>query len=151
MNKLKPTWQLFEELVCHILKANNFQINRNSCRGDEGFDFLGDFGGERWAIEVKFYRTARAQPSLIDAAATRITSNGVAAGVNKGMLVVSCFLTPELREALENKFSITFVDQADLRIWCSSHPELAESLDALLEVNLGKVRISRSFLPKLTR
>ena len=54
------------------------------------------------------------------------------------MLVVSCFLTPELREALENKFSITFVDQADLRIWCSSHPELAESLDALLEVNLDE-------------
>lgn len=145
MNKLKPTWQLFEELVCHILKANNFQINRNSCRGDEGFDFLGDFGGERWAIEVKFYRTARAQPSLIDAAATRITSNGVAAGVNKGMLVVSCFLTLELREALENKFSITFVDQADLRIWCSSHPELAESLDALLEVNLDEALTTHLF------
>ncbi|HCM9293539.1 TPA: hypothetical protein N5L69_004396, partial [Enterobacter hormaechei subsp. steigerwaltii] len=30
------------------------------------------------------------------------------------------------------------MDQADLRIWCSSHPELAESLDALLEVNLDE-------------
>jgi hypothetical protein len=38
-------------------EGNNFQINRNSCRGDEGFDFLGDFGGERWAIEVKFYHS----------------------------------------------------------------------------------------------
>ena len=139
MNKSKPTWQLFEELVCRIIKENNFQIRKNSCRGNEGFDLLAEFERERWAIEVKFYRTARAQPSLIDTAAARVAINGAAAGINKGMLVVSCFLTPELRKALENKFSITFVDQADLRIWCSSHPELADSLDALLEVNANEV------------
>ncbi|MDX7019502.1 hypothetical protein SJ059_34325, partial [Klebsiella aerogenes] len=48
-----------------------------------------------------------------------------------------CILFPELREALENKFSITFVDQTDLRIWCNLYPELAEELDILLETNLN--------------
>ncbi|SUC03779.1 Uncharacterised protein [Proteus mirabilis] len=28
MNELKPTWQLFEDLVCRILKANNFKIEK---------------------------------------------------------------------------------------------------------------------------
>lgn len=139
MNQLKPTWQLFEDLVCRILKVNSFQIEINSTRGDKGFDLLANLRNESWAIEVKYYRTARAQPSLIDAAATRVASNGVVAGVKKGMLVVSCFLSPELREALENKFSITFVDQADLRILCGSHPDLSETLDALLEANLSEM------------
>ncbi|ASL98430.1 restriction endonuclease [Serratia marcescens] len=138
MNKIKPTWQLFENLVCRILEVNFFRVNKNNLRGSEGFDLLADFENQSWAIEVKYYRTARAQPSLIDVAANRIANNGVAAGVEKGMLVVSCVLSPELREALENRFSITFLDQADLRALCGPHPELAEELDALLEVNLNE-------------
>ncbi|MDL5167600.1 restriction endonuclease [Proteus faecis] len=137
MNELKPTWQLFEDLVCRILKANNFKIEKNDLRGDKGFDLLANLNDENWAIEVKYYRTARAQASLIDAAATRVVNNGIEVGISKGMLIVSCILSPELREALENKFSITFVDQTDLRIWCNLCPELAEELDILLETNLN--------------
>lgn len=143
MNPPVSTWQLFEDLVRRILEANNFSVTKNNIRGDRGFDLLADFGNERWAIEIKYYRTARAQPSLIDAAAVRVASNGVAAQVKKGMLVVSCILPAELRESLEQKFSITLVDQVDLRIWCSSHPELAEELDALLEANPSAPQATR--------
>ncbi|XEG91351.1 restriction endonuclease [Edwardsiella tarda] len=143
MNPSVPTWRLFEDLVCRILEANNFRATKNNIRGDRGFDLLADFENERWAIEIKYYRTARAQPSLIDAAAVRVASNGVAAQVQKGMLVVSCILPTELREALEQKFSITFVDQVDLRIWCNSHPDLAEELDALLEASLSGPQATR--------
>ena len=108
MNQSAPAWQLFENLVHRILEVNNFRVTTNDIRGDKGFDLLADFGNERWAIEVKYYRTTRAQPSLIDAAAVRVASNGVAARVQKGMLVFSCILPADLREALENKFSITF-------------------------------------------
>lgn len=141
MNQFKPAWQLFEDLVSRILKANRFEIKRNNLRGNEGFDLFANLENESWAIEVKYYRTARAQPSLIDVAATRVASNGIAAGIQKGMLVVSCILSLELREVLEQKFSITFVDQEDLRIWCGSHPDLVEELDALLEVNLSETLI----------
>jgi len=135
MKTSASTWQQFEDLVRRILQANDFKVDIHSPRGDKGFDFHAQHSGESWAIEVKFYRTARAQPALIDAAATRVISNGVNANANKGMLVVSCFLTEELRRALEKKFSITFVDQVDLRNWCAAHPELTEELDALLEAN----------------
>lgn len=143
MNSSVPTWQLFEDLVRRILEANNFSVTNNSIRGDRGFDLLADLGGERWAIEIKYYRTARAQPSLIDAAAVRVASNGVAAQVQKGMLVVSCILPAVLRESVEKKFSITLVDQVDLRVWCNSHPELADELDALLEASPSDPQATR--------
>ena len=129
------TWQGFEDLVRRILQANDFEVQVHSPRGDKGFDFWAQLAGETWAIEVKYYRTARAQPALIEAAATRVVTNGTNADARKGMLVVSCILTGELRHALERKFSITFVDQVDLRSWCAAHPHLSEELDALLEAS----------------
>lgn len=135
MKTSESTWQQFEDLVRRILQANNFQVDIHSPRGDKGFDFYAELAGEVWAIEVKYYRTARAQPSLIESAAIRVVSNGRDAGARKGMLVVSCVLTGELRRALEEKFSITFVDQIDLRNWSAAHPELTEALDALIEAS----------------
>lgn len=135
MKTSESTWQQFEDLVRLILQANNFEVDIHSPRGDKGFDFFAQLAGEAWAIEVKYYRTVRAQPALIEAAATRVVSNGTNAGARKGMLVVSCFLTGELRRALEEKFSITFVDQVDLRNWCAAYPKLSEALDALLEAS----------------
>ncbi|MBI6899496.1 restriction endonuclease [Pseudomonas putida] len=135
MHQSLATWQLFEDLARSILEANNFDVTRNRLRGDQGFDLLANLGNESWAIEVKYYRTARAQPALIDAAAARLEINGITAQAGKGMLIVSCFLPGKLREALEQKYSITFVDQVDLRNWCASRPDLAEKLDSLLEAN----------------
>ena len=97
MESSVATWRSFEGLVCDILEANNFKVKTNSVRGDPGFDLLADLGGERWAIEVKYYRTMRAQPTLIDAAAARLAHNGLTAQAQKGMLIVSCFLPAELR------------------------------------------------------
>jgi hypothetical protein len=138
MNQSPPTWQLFEDLVRRILETNNFSVTRHSPRGDPGFDFLGQLGGDRWAIEVKYYRTVRAQPSLIEAAATRVVNNGALAQATKGMLVVSCSLSPAIREVLERRYSVAFVDRADLRNWASIVPRLAEELDALLEIAPGE-------------
>jgi Restriction endonuclease len=92
MQEPKSTWELFEDLVRRILEANNFQVKRNALRGDRGFDLLGTLENERWAIEVKYYRTVRAQPTLVAAAATRLVNNGITAQALKGMLVVSCIL-----------------------------------------------------------
>ncbi|HDS1827721.1 TPA: restriction endonuclease [Stenotrophomonas maltophilia] len=135
MKSSTSTWQQFEGLVCRILQANSFEVQMHTPRGDKGFDFLAHLNGETWAIEVKYYRTARAQPTLIELAAARAENNGIKANATRGMLVVSCFLTAELRLALEQKFSITFVDQVDLRNWCAAHSELMEELDALLEAS----------------
>jgi len=128
-----PTWQQFENLVCRILEANNFSVQRHSPRGDTGFDFIGILSNEQWAIEVKYYRTARARPSLIESAASRVINNGITARATKGMLVVSCLLPAELRLLLEQKFSITFVDRVDLKNWALVSPGFVEELDALID------------------
>jgi hypothetical protein len=131
------TYLLFEDLVRRILEVNRFSVSRPQ-REDCGFDFLGTIGNETWAIEVKYYRTVRAQPTLIESAATRLANQGVSARAMKGMLVVSCVLSPTLREAFEQKFGITFVDRVDLRDWVSATPRLGEELDALVESDPGE-------------
>lgn len=151
MKSSLSTWQLFEDLVRRILEANNFYVSFHSPRGERGFDLLGNMGRETWAIEVKYYRTARAQPSLIDAAAARLSSNGIYSGIQKGMLIVSCIIPPEFREALEDKYSITFVDQVDLRVWCASFPDLAEELDAILEINPSEPQSAHPLRDKPTQ
>lgn len=143
MHQPTPTWELFEDLVRRILVANNFQVTVHTHRGDRGFDLLGTLGNERWAIEVKYYRTVRAQPTLIEAAATRLVNNGITAQALKGMLVVSCVLSPELREVLAQKFSVTFVDRVDLRNWVAASAELAEELDALMEADPSDPQATR--------
>lgn len=129
----KRTWKQFEDLVRRILDAHNYKITVHSPRGEAGFDFEGLYGADKWAIEVKYYRTGRAQPTLIEAAASRVVNNGIGAHARKGMLVVSCVLPPSLRLSLEEKFSIVFVDRIDLRIMASKSPDLVEALDALIE------------------
>ena len=135
-----PTWELFEQLVQRILESNSYLVQRHSRRGDAGFDLIGQLTDDQWAIEVKYYRTARAQPTLIESAAKRLLANGVAAGTTKAMLIVSCFLPPAMREALEEKFSVTFVDRMDLGIWAAKVPIFAQELDALLESDPSTTR-----------
>lgn len=130
----EPTWKLFEDLVRRILEINSFQIEINSVCGDNGFDFLGRLKNDLWAIEVKYYRTARARLSLIESAAVRVVTNGINRQVDKGMLIISGLLTPEIRSVLNEKYNIIFVDRVDLRNLASVSPELIDELDALLEL-----------------
>lgn len=144
MQQSTPTWELFEDLVRRVLAANSFHVTDHTRRGEKGFDLLGNLGNEQWAIEVKHYRTVRAQPTLIEAAATRLVNNGITARALKGMLVVSCILPPELRDALEQKYSVTFVDRVDLRNWAAVASELAEELDSLLEIDPSEPQTTRT-------
>lgn len=132
---IKPSWELFEDLVRRILESNRFQMQVYSPSRDDGFDFLAQFGNESWAIEVKYYRTARVRPSLVETAAARVISTGFGRQADKGMLVVSSFLSGEIRTALEKNYNIVFVDRLDLRNWAASTPSLIDELDALLELD----------------
>jgi hypothetical protein len=131
---MPPTALQFEQLVRRILETNHFEFHEAGIEGrDVGFDFTATLDNEVWAIEVKFYRTARAQVSLLESAASRLASRGIIAGAQKGMLVVSCQLPPALRLAFEEKFSITVVDRVDLLNWASPAPALLDELNLLLE------------------
>lgn len=128
------TYFRFERLVAELLEANGFQVQTNQRLDiDQEFDFQATLGYDDWAVEVKYYRTARPQLSLVETAAARL-SNSIARNRNmKGMLVVACSLSPEHRLFLENKFGLVFVDRSDLFIWASKSPEKSDELSALLE------------------
>lgn len=132
MSESLRTYLRFEQLVGELLTANGFQVQVNQ-PADQGFDFLATIENDVWAVEVKYYRTARAQLSLVETAAARL-SNSIARKPNmKGMLVVACSLNPEHRLALEKKFGLVFVDRSDLFIWASKLLDTSDELAALLE------------------
>ena len=130
MTHYQSSGQRFETLVHKILVSNEFSIQPATSRA---FDFIAALGNETWAVEVKYYRTARAQISLIEAAAAQLIERGIAAWAWKGMLVVSSSIPPGAREDLERRYGLLFVDRADLGNWASKDPALLDELAALLD------------------
>lgn len=137
MVTVREPWQKFEDLVKLILEARGFSVIPHSPRGDAGYDFDGVLENERWSIEVKYYRTDRAQLHLIEAAAARVVPRRRDLRGNLGMLVVSCSIPPAMRSALEEKSGVIFIDRLDLDTWVSGDPVLTEQLQSLLGSNLS--------------
>jgi hypothetical protein len=127
----------FETVVRGILIANGFRLPPATQGGgkDVGFDWSGSRHSESWAIEAKYYRTARAQASLLETAAGRVSAAGIAAKMQKAMLVVSCQVAPDLKVALELKYGISVVDRDALVNLAAKRPLLLDSLNAVLEAD----------------
>lgn len=133
-NSPSPARQ-FEALIQRVLEVNGFSVMKfDDPRGIGGFDFVGELAGENWAIEVKFYRTARAQVTLIESAAARLIHRAITAQTWKGMLVVSSSVPSSLRINLEQKYDVTIVDRPDLLAWAAAEPSLVDEITALLEL-----------------
>jgi len=96
----------FEEIVQELLKLNGFRVTQPEKQ--QPFDFQATQDNVVYAVEVKHYRTERAQPSLLQAAALQLLSALERGALSKGMLITSCTLYPELRESLENRFGLIF-------------------------------------------
>jgi hypothetical protein len=127
------TARLFETLVAAILASNGFVIHDGQTTAQERYDFLATHVDEIWAIEVKYYRTERAQVSLLESAAARLVRAQYPDSSHNCMLVVSCRVDPALRHGLETTFGITIVDRDSLYSWAAASPALVEQLAALLE------------------
>ena len=97
----------FEELVQDILRSNGFVIVHNEPRERE-FDFQAILGDFKYAVEAKHYRTVRAVAPLISSAAIKLLQSASKSKFEKAMLVVSCYIQPELRLELEKKSGIVF-------------------------------------------
>ena len=146
-NTSSPARQ-FEFLIQRLLQVNGFDVTRfDDPRGIGGFDFSGKYAEENWAIEVKYYRTARAQASLIESAAARLVYRAVTAQAWRGMLIVSSVVPSSLRIALEQKYDLTIVDRPDLLAWAAAEPSLVDEITALLE--LEPTETSQGHAPNL--
>lgn len=133
LNEDRPGLRL-EQIVRDVLSKNAFQVSTvDENQRDPGFDFAISLGPHSWAVEVKYYRTARAQMSLVEAAAIRLVSVIAKHKELKGMLVVSCSLSPEQRFSLEEKYNLVFVDRSDLLLWSAELPSVSDEIISLLE------------------
>jgi len=129
----QPLWLQFERVVVEILRRNSFDIKQHAPQGDYGYDFDARWNGLKWAIEVKYYRSARAQSGLIQAAAVRVVNNGLLTQSDRAALIISSFISPDQRAALEDEYAVTFIDRADLAVMASKWPDLADELNAIVE------------------
>jgi hypothetical protein len=142
----------FHDLVYEILLGNDFDIKPSGLRE---FDFLITLDNEeRCAVEVKYYRTARAQISLIDAAVVRLIQNALDA--EKVMLIVSCVIPVGINAKLEDSYGVRIIDRTDLINMASKVPELTDKLLVLLNIdtnddsikNRGDVEVTGGFQNK---
>jgi hypothetical protein len=124
----------FGLLAQQLLRTSGFRIVQVFEVGGLNVDVLALRDGERWAVTIKYYRTERAQISLLEAAAAQLLTAARDAGVKNGMLVVSARLASSHRTALEERYGLSFVDRADLIRMAAAAPELADELTALLEL-----------------
>jgi hypothetical protein len=129
MNNLSPAVQ-FENFVANIFEVMDYQV---SISKEKGYDLKLNFDQQQYIIGIKYYRTTRAQMSLIKNAVRRLVSSVSTVAENK-ILVVSSIIEDMSREALEKEFAVNIVDLADLLCWTSPFPELFEQLCNLLEL-----------------
>jgi hypothetical protein len=74
LNEDKPGLRL-EQILREVLSRHAFKVSElDEYKGHPGFDFVISLGPHSWAVEVKYYRTARAQMALVEAAAIRLVA-----------------------------------------------------------------------------
>lgn len=122
--------KLFTELLRELFASLGFTI-------DKDFYDRPDFSMQReklHLVEVKYYRTARAQMTLLCLAAATVVEIAESRGTARPLLVVSCFIDSEQRQFLKAADDLDVLDGNDLLYLVSSFPELQERLLALLEI-----------------
>lgn len=135
MSEPKKIWEVFEDVVFEILQSHiNSPQSITREQNNTEFDFLATIDSNEHAIEVKHYRTQQVQQSLIRQAARRLAHGIFQRKIQHGMLIVSCIIPQEQREALKIEHKINIVDQIELRHWCKSNPNLTEKLEHILGV-----------------
>ncbi len=127
----QPPYLRFEGIVRQLLTLRGFEIQS---KPDVRVDVVAVKDDQRWVVEIKYYRTARAQIALLDSAATALLAAGQQLETPRGMLVVSSVVPPSLRESIEERFGITLADRSDVLAWASDTPNLSDELDGLLEI-----------------
>ena len=125
--------EIFQHLSCN-LKSD----------WDDKFDMVFDWNDSEYVSEIKYYRTIRAQVSLINRAIFQFKrikdarQDFIDDGVG-GLLIISSYLESGLKNVIENEEDIVIVDLYDLLALTSELPEHREKLIKLLEIPDGLI------------
>lgn len=126
----------FEVLVEEIFHAMEYF---DSVKRKEQYDLHLEKNGSQYIVEIKYYRTMRAQTHLINKALNFLSEvkerkqdeidDGVIA-----ILAVSSYLELELKQTIEENNDIIVIDLLDLINLTSHSPELRDRLVRFLEI-----------------
>jgi hypothetical protein len=136
MIKTPGTSAQFEQLVGRLLMSLGFTaMHAIPDKSFRGVDYVLLLGDERWAVEVKYYRTETAQIDLISDAASQLRIVASRADVRRTILAVSPVVMKRSRLAIEHEFGVVILDRDDLLSLASATPNLLAELNAILEVS----------------
>lgn len=126
------TAKTFEALVLKLLNLSGISTQAASGPNDHGLDAIAIVDQERWGVQVKYYRTAKSQNSLLESAGRVLAHTVQMQSLDNGMLVVASHLEPSERLALEARLGLVIVDRLDLLNWIADRPELSDEMRAVL-------------------
>lgn len=99
---------------------------------DHGWDLT---VANTYAVEIKYYRTSRAQIELVRRAAAQVVHAATRHSL-RPVLLVSCNLSGQQRLKIEDEFAITIFDRVDLLITASRFESILVKLSPLLDDEL---------------
>jgi len=139
MRDLTETGLTFEKTISALLSHNGYSIpTKKPTRAD----FFVKKGNITWVVEIKFYKTQRAQLNLLSNAARLIRLDMDKDPNVRGLLIASCVITDAQRSHLKNEYGISVLDRQLLLHLASDSPEITEKLHALFEIDPNDSSIS---------
>lgn len=139
MEDLIQAGRNFEKFVEKLLRYRGFTVYKTQ---SSPVDFQVQSDQYIWAVEVKYYKTQRAQLKLLSNAAKQIRLARDKDPTLSGMLIASCIITNEQRLHLGRTYDLTIVDRQMLLHFASSSPQLTEELYAILEIDPNDISTS---------
>jgi hypothetical protein len=123
----------FEQLIEQILSGARVSLSAHAGLRDVGYDFTARAEHRTWAVEVKFYRSPRAQFSLLSRAALHLASTVKSLEATAGALLVSSEVSEPERVRIQVETGISIGDRNDLIRWATTYaPDALDRLTALL-------------------
>jgi hypothetical protein len=139
MNNVMGAARNFEETISRLLTHSGFSA---LSKKPSHVDLLVKKNNTTWATEIKYYKTHRAQLTLLSNAAQQIRREMDKNPKLSGMLIVSCIITAGQREHLKQEYRIVVLDRQLLLHLASDSPEITDKLNALFEINPDDLSIT---------
>lgn len=121
----------FEAILTDLFRRLGFTVTEGPI---EEFDFIIQ-RERRHVVEVKYYRTARAQMTLLSSGILSILEASQANPSHRPLFIASCTISAEQRAFLKGENDLDILDGEDLIYLASNSPDLQEKLYALLEIS----------------
>ncbi|WP_368268294.1 hypothetical protein [Enterobacter cloacae] len=137
----------FEKLCSEILSENGYNIYKHNIRHkiEKVVPFEVDFFAKNqkqdFIVEVKFYRSERENVALLTRAASTLLRNSRLLNKTDRLLIVSCFVSPDIKESIKEVYGVIIYDRHDLLKLAIVNARLSSQLNIFLEPSKDEINI----------